>query len=134
MPPPPQQYNNHFLQHSRPAVPSVRDKVPAPDAPSIYEQYNSAQNGSLPLYQSLVPGFINQELIGAIRNNPIELGAPQVIQTPQQTVAVPQQNEKESVQLVYVPLENLNPTQPLTQGSQNIYRQVKKHKKRYNDH
>lgn len=112
------------MQHARPAVPSTRYKAPPPNAPSIYEQYNLAQNSTLPVYQTIGPASINQELLGAIQNNPVQLTPPQVAQAPQQAPSFSQNTENGNIQLVYVPLENLNSNQPIPQSSQNVFRQV----------
>lgn len=75
-------------------VPSVNPRAPAPNAPDLYEQYQLPFNTSF--YQSLNPGNINNEFYQAIGN---KSAAP-----------IKSDIEQESVQLVYVPVENLKPT------------------------
>ncbi|XP_066263112.1 proteoglycan 4 [Euwallacea similis] len=83
-------------------VPSVNPKVPSPDAPSLYEKYQLPFNSSF--YHSLNPTSINNEFYQAIGNRsekrPIPLNPAAIPSGPA---------EQESVQLVYVPVENLRP-------------------------
>ncbi|XP_066142539.1 proteoglycan 4 isoform X2 [Euwallacea fornicatus] len=83
-------------------VPSVNPKVPSPDAPSLYEKYQLPFNSSF--YHSLNPTSINNEFYQAIGNRsdkrPIQLNPAAIPSGPA---------EQESVQLVYVPVENLRP-------------------------
>ncbi|XP_050315673.1 uncharacterized protein LOC126750184 [Anthonomus grandis grandis] len=71
-------------------VPSVNPQVPSIHAQSIYEQYQLPFNNSF--YQSLNPAAINNDFYQAVNKNT------------EQKVPV----ERENVQLVYVPVENLS--------------------------
>lgn len=138
-PPPPQRVPYHQIPN--PSLPPIRDRVPPPNAASIYEQYNIPLNNTY--YEAVNPSAVNQELLGSLQNiqqNPAILdqqllgaiqknslnlgptgGAPTTLPP---AATVPLNKEKESIQLVYVPLENLKPNQPVSQNSQTIYRQV----------
>lgn len=92
----------------------TRQQAPAVDAPNLYGQYNLPFNNSF--YQSLNPTSINAELHEELQN-------PSIVPPPLSANG----DDKQSVQLLYVPLENLksnpSPTQA-TQDSQTIYHQV----------
>ncbi|XP_063908528.1 mucin-4 [Zophobas morio] len=77
---------------------------------------NQQQYDSIPLNNSHPPstnlGLLNQELLGAIQNQKANENANQV----QPTITAPKEKEeKESVQLLYVPLENLHSDEPSSQ-------------------
>ncbi|XP_048523781.1 mucin-5AC [Dendroctonus ponderosae] len=90
------------------AVPSVNPQAPKPDAPDLYEQYQLPFNSSF--YHSLSPSSINNDFYQAIRNNEANINASDR-QAPRSQV------EQETVQLVYVPVENLKAQPPKSEGS-----------------
>lgn len=90
----PNYFNPQYNYDPYVPVPSVNPRAPAPNAPDLYEQYQLPFNTSF--YQSLNPGNINNEFYQAIGN---KSAAP-----------LKSDIEQESVQLVYVPVENLKPT------------------------
>ncbi|CAG9762021.1 unnamed protein product [Ceutorhynchus assimilis] len=104
-------------QYQSPKRPDYYAEVPAPNALNHYEQYQLPFNSSF--YQSLNPTNINNGFYQAINNNS------------QSNAAV----EQETVQLVYVPVENLQSNQqnnrqqyqqqstPNQEYSQQIYQQ-----------
>lgn len=92
----------------------TQQQAPAVNAPNLYEQYNLPFNSSF--YQSLNPTSINEELQDEFQN-------PNIVPPPPSGKG----DDKQSVQLLYVPLENLKPNQPptqATQDSQTVYHQV----------
>lgn len=91
-----------------------------------YQQYVVPINNTL--YHTINPSSINQELLGAIQNTKTIEPVPKVEPTTKPTVG---EVEKETVQLLYVPLENLKANQPISQDSQNIYStaEVPRHEK-----
>ncbi|XP_030749782.1 uncharacterized protein LOC115877660 [Sitophilus oryzae] len=117
-----QKPNAQALTKNYVPVPSINPEVPPVNAPSVYNQYQPALNSSY--YQSLNPTTINDGLYQSINainkvNEVIAQNSPST--TIQKTLPVlekhtssyeapPQPNQ--NVQLVYVPVENLKPTQP----------------------
>ncbi|CAH1116705.1 unnamed protein product [Phaedon cochleariae] len=134
-PPPLEPYRSplrpHHNQQTQTSMPNTRERAPAPDAASIYDKYTIPFNN---------PSFLNQQLLSAnsyqqnvdgfVGNTPnrqqsSQAGDDSLSAADATTV------EKESVQLVYVPLENLKPNQPIPQDSQAVYKQVES--PRYDD-
>ncbi|XP_015836926.2 mucin-2 isoform X1 [Tribolium castaneum] len=98
-------------QIQRPAQePTLNQQLVAPPQ-SNQNYYNTVKNNqqkSVPLnYQALNLATINRELLGAIQNQNVN----QITTT---TTTKPKE-EKETIQLLYVPLENLKSSQPVTQ-------------------
>nr|XP_023023056.1 uncharacterized protein LOC111511277 [Leptinotarsa decemlineata] len=118
-PPPKQQ----FTQNAQSGGLNTRE------TPNLYEQSNIPLNASS-LYQSLNPGSINQEL-GAFQFLQNVRDVSNVQNTQQHMIkgTLSPKTQKGEVQLVYVPLENLKPNQPITQDSQTVYKQI--HPQRY---
>ncbi|RZC42673.1 mucin-4 [Asbolus verrucosus] len=89
----------------------------APPRGNFYDP-SKAQRFEIPInnsfYQSLNPGSINQELVGAIQNNQ------NIHHIALTTTTTKPKEEKESVQLLYVPLENLKPSLPVTPRIQTV--------------
>ncbi|XP_044265860.1 uncharacterized protein LOC123012116 [Tribolium madens] len=104
-------------QIQRPAQePTLNQQLVAPPQSNqnYYDTTKNDQQKSLPLnYQALNLATINRELLGAIQNTNINQNVNQ-IQTTTTTTTRPKE-EKETIQLLYVPLENLKSSQPIPQ-------------------
>ncbi|CAH1180748.1 unnamed protein product [Phyllotreta striolata] len=100
-------------------------RAPYQHQAGAYQQYQLQQEPSIPsvsayntsFYQTINPLSINQELVGGVRYQAV----PEKLRNSEKI-----NGGKDSVQLVYVPLENLKENQqvPVPQDTQNIYRQV----------
>ncbi|CAH0552186.1 unnamed protein product [Brassicogethes aeneus] len=87
-----------------------------------YQEYQQYLPFNQSLYQTINPVGINQEFLASIQNaKPLESFQQQV---PVSSTTTPKgvDIEKETVQLLYVPLENLKNNQLVSQDTQNVYR------------
>jgi hypothetical protein len=100
--------------------------APPQSTQNYYDSNKQYDNTATPFnssyYQPLGTGSISQELLGAIQHQNINSNVNQVQLTTTSTIKP--KEEKESVQLLYVPLENLKSNQPVTQQTPIVTRQT----------